>query len=51
MTERQAIAIASPCARAFETIAPAFARKEHDGARVFTTILTVNKLIEEEPGA
>lgn len=43
MTDRQAIAIATPCARAVETLGPAFFRREHDGARVFTTILTVNK--------
>jgi hypothetical protein len=43
MTERQLIAIGSPCARAIQTIRPAYARLEHDGARVFTTILTINK--------
>jgi hypothetical protein len=43
MTERQQTALASPCARAFETLEPKFFRREHDGMRVFTTILTVNK--------
>lgn len=44
MTPRQQTAFTEPCARAHDTIAPAFgALQRLDHKRVVSTILTVNK--------
>lgn len=43
VTERQAIAIASPCALAMDTLASEFARALRVGSLTLSTILTVNK--------
>ena len=43
MTERQAIAISNPCARAADTLASEFGRMLRVGSVSLTTILTVNK--------
>ena len=43
MTERQAIAIASPCAVPDETLATEFFRALRVGSMSMSTILTVNK--------
>lgn len=43
MTERQAIAIASPCATPRDTLATEFYRALRVGSLSLSTILTVNK--------
>ena len=43
LTERQAIAIGSPCVRAEDTLANEFYRAERVGSLTFSTILSVNK--------
>lgn len=43
MTPRQALAYASPCARAWETLAPEFREMVRHKGATWSTILSVNK--------